>query len=167
MKTINLRFVSGWSFADALIRWRSNGLYTHVGAITDNGLYEYGARIGVDGALSHKPGVQVRPQAYKVFNLNETLRIPCTDDEHAKFWAALAECEGKAYSELEIIGDAIGHNFRVRGAFVCSALQTYALTKARITPKIERGRAEMITPDWLYGFAVGLKAGRMWEPFKR
>lgn len=163
MKTIRLRFVTEAGLVSSAIRWWGSGLWSHVGAITDDGRYEVGARSGVDMSTTGKPGVQARPYLYAhYFTREETVEIPCTDTEHAKFWAALNREVGKPYSEIEILGDILGHDFRVRGAFVCSALMHYALTEARMTEPLERGRSRLITPDWLYGFSAGLRDGRVW-----
>lgn len=162
MKTIRLRFVTEAGLVSWAIRRFGNGLFSHVGAITDDGRYEVGARSGVDMSTTGKPGVQYRPRIYAHFTREEPVEIPCTDTEHATFWAALNREVGKRYSEIEILGDILGHDFRVRGAFVCSAVMNYALTEARMTEPLERGRSRMITPDWLYGFAAGLRDGRVW-----
>lgn len=160
---IRLRFVTEAGFGAALIRWRcGNGLYSHVGALTDDGSREFGARAGIDGAPTGKPGLQYRPAGYAEFARSTVVAIPCTAEERKLFWSAARAIDGAGYSMAEIFGDAVGVALDVHGRFVCSAAMHWMLTRARMTDFNERGRSRLITPDWLYGFSSGLRNGRLW-----
>lgn len=166
--TIRLRFVTEPGLGAALIRWRSGGLFSHVGAISGDGRFEFGARAGVDGAPSGQPGVQYRPLDYARFTGEAHIEIPCTAFELRRFWRAAERIEGCGYSLAEIVGDALDVAVRVYGRFVCAAAVHWMLTEARMTAPIERDRSRLIVPDWLYGYCSGLARGRRWAvtPFR-
>ena len=69
MPLLTFRFVSQDNLPSRLIEMEEAAPYpiAHVGVITDDGKYEFGARLGVNGSLTGRSGVQYRPVNYADF----------------------------------------------------------------------------------------------------
>lgn len=125
-----------------------------MGALTEGGRFEIGARSGVDCSVTGGRGVQRRPENYAPFLREEIVEIPCTHQEYMDFWYALNRQIGCGYSYRTILGLAFGREFRDRGRWDCSTLMAWCLLEAKMLPAVLREHLQQVTPNCLYAVAV-------------
>ncbi len=136
--TIRLRFVrSDSALSDAIVR-DTGGLYSHVEAVTPEGLY-LGAHID-GGVLARPPDYDEGHVALEKFvdlpppftftpiAISGTMTMTIGADPMAdKFYAYLNACIGEPYDFAAIAGFVAHLDLHQRHKVICSALQTLAL----------------------------------------
>ena len=173
MPALNFRFVVEEDSSGLFIQWYEVGGPTHVGLLFPGGVlsgdqradltreYEFGARIGVDKALSGKPGVQFRPADYATFARTEVIVLPVTGAEYSAVWAGMHRALGAGYSVREILafvaGRELGH---AHHSFICSVVIVWLLGLAGIAPLEVRGHEHEFTPAACRWLILGVKRGR-------
>lgn len=166
MAQLRIRFVRERNLPSFLICWHEDILghsvnriaWSHVGAITDDGKYEFGARIHPDGA--NKPGVQYRPFDYGRFVQQESIILEVTDKEHGLFWHFADRLVGRPYSKRTILGFAFGCQFVDHEGFICSALIPYLYYKAYMLPPELIAQERHMDPEGCYYLTLGMREGR-------
>lgn len=121
-------------------------------------VFEFGARDSVDGSVTGKAGVQLRPQNYARFADQIIINIPITQDEWTAFWALAAKVNGAPYSSATIEGFLLGEQIPddpKTVAFDCSTLVAWLMLNCSKTlfPQGMAARLREISPNALYDIA--------------
>lgn len=166
MPNLRFRFVSKRDIPTAFITWSEDGIgwrfgFSHVGVMRfmDGELYEFGARLGVSKSITGRSGVQYRPHNYAKFYKEETVYVPCTNDQYELFWDAAEEIKDKRYSLRTIFGFALGFQFHDESGFICSALMPYLLYRAGMLPRELVAQERHMNPLGFFYLALGLREG--------
>jgi hypothetical protein len=160
MPSLRFRFVAERRPFSLGIRWREVGKYSHVGAITDDGKYEAGARILANGSTTGRGGVQLRPVDYATFTRIAFVEVPCTEAQHRAFWDAFERIRDERYSLRTIFCIAFGIPlFKDEHGFICDAAMEWCLYKAKMMPKELIASIRLSTPQELYYLTLGMRDG--------
>ena len=161
-RSIRWRFVREPDIATRIITWAAGDrrrAFSHVGALTDDGKLEFGARWRANGAPG--PGVRFRPAGYALFTSLAIVEIPVSDVEHDEFWRLAIRVEGAPYSWRTVLGFVVGADLPERRvAFDCSTLQVWLAARAGILAPWFRDHARQISPDSLHHVAVQMRHER-------
>jgi hypothetical protein len=120
MSRIILRLVHCNDPVSNAIIFQTGGLYSHVEAVTSDGLY-IGAH--ADG------GVQARPSDYDLgkFDRQRFLELAASDEMSLRFYHYLRATIGEPYDFGAIAGFVAHYDVHQRARVICSALITLAL----------------------------------------
>jgi hypothetical protein len=133
------------------IEWFGGGGWSHIDIMLDDGYY-FGARS--DELAGCDAGVQVRPPWYLDEAKVETqwiIEIPCTAEEHRKWYEFLEKQEGKPYDSRAIWGFVFGRDWREDDSWFCSELATAVGEYSGILARLQ-ARVSKVNP----GFCAGL-----------
>lgn len=139
---IKLQFACEAALSSQMIAWFSQGHFSHVDAVLEDGRL-LGSRN--DSVGGQPPGVQIRPPDYVTFSRKVAMTIPATQDQSAAFYDFLASQLGKPYDTTAIWAFVLNRNWREEDSWICSELQSAAGEAAGITPTLYLA-ANKITP---------------------
>ena len=128
MPNLKWRIVSDHDPVSGIVRFVSRGIVSHVGFLTDDELFEIGAR--ADG------GVAVRPINYCNFPVQFHYAAPCTDDQYEKAQNFLHAQVGKPYNFEDILGILVNRDWRENDSWICSELWAATLEQAGLIGKL-------------------------------
>lgn len=150
---ITLQFAAEPKIGSELIRWFTQGSWSHVDTVLPDGTL-LGARMNADGAAG--PGVQIRSAGYLGAGARvQRLLLPCSAETEALFYAELHKELGKPYDWQAIAAFAAGRDWRNPEAWFCSELQAAKLEIVHVLPRLVVP-ADKLSPDSLFLVAAAL-----------
>jgi hypothetical protein len=137
LKTIDLRFVSGFGCGSGAIREVSHGEFTHVDAVVPKGgianiEWPEGSLVGArSDKIGGKPaGLQCRPFGYEPVKKAVIFHLAVNNLQEQGFWSFLYSQETHKYDKPSILANVFNANWHAAGHYVCSAAICDALQSA-------------------------------------
>ena len=138
--TITLQFAQGTDGTSLAIQWFSQGPWSHVDSVLDDGTL-LGARL--------EGGVAIRPSTYLGAEKVGRITIPATDEQTAEYYRFIASQVGKLYDTTGIIGFVADRNWRTPDSWFCSELVAAGLEQCGFFQYPLYVPANKITPSGL------------------
>lgn len=113
MASFRFQFVRADDLASEAIAWYSDGEFSHVDMVLDDGTL-LGARIN--------GGVLIRPQGYTVWQKQVIIEVPCTPLQKAVALEFANAQVGKPYDRTAIFAFVAARDWREPDAWFCSEL---------------------------------------------
>lgn len=154
---IRLKFFRGTDFSSKMIEWFSAGPYSHVAAVWSETELLDSRSDKLGGIL---PGVEIRPAKLEVYSKPALeLSLSVRSGQMMDWCEFLTRQLHRPYDKTAILGFAIGRDWRDPGSWMCSELQSAALERAGICPKLVTP-SNRITPSALATIFSALGAKR-------
>lgn len=140
---IRLQFVRAPGFSSDIISLYERGWPSHVDAVLPDGRLLGARSDSVGGA---PPGVQIRAPNYEEWTERRLIQLEADAATQLKFWAFLQSKIGAPYDTQAIFAFPFNKDWGSPDSFICSGLQTAALTACKWFPKPPALPHEMVTP---------------------
>lgn len=127
-------FYEGMSFVSKAIKWRTNGIYSHVGEILDTKtLFELSAWEGVNRKGERGVVGISSPECHRRGTPYDVYSIEVSNDQYNAFKLAKQKRKGAKYDYLGILGFATNKaKFNKRDKWFCSELEAQCCKEANI-----------------------------------